>query len=58
MFFECVREEVVIGGGGIKEGEYILGGRGLSIGRKEMRRAGDDEDEIKRVNMGLCRRVW
>ena len=38
MFFECMRKEVVIGGGGIKEGECILGRRGLFIGYREMRR--------------------
>ena len=44
MFFECMRKEVVIGGGDIKEGECILGRRGLFIGWREVRRA-DEHDE-------------
>ena len=58
MFFECMRKEVVIGGGDMKKGEYILGRRGLFIGRREVRRVGDEEGEIKRVNIGFYRRVW
>ena len=58
MFFECMRKEVAIGGGDIKEGECILGGRGLFIGYREVRRVGDEGGEIKRVNIGFYRRVW
>ena len=29
MFFECMRKEVVIGGGYIVVGEYILGWKGI-----------------------------
>ena len=57
MFFECTRKEVVIGGGDIKEGECILGRRGLFIGSREVRRVGDEEGEIKSVNIGFYRRV-
>ena len=57
MFFECMRKEVVIGGGDIKEGECILGGRGLFIGYREVRRVGDEGGEIKWVNIGFYRRV-
>ena len=58
MFFECMRKEVVIGCGGIKEGECIFGRKGLFIGWREVRRVGDEEDEIKRVNIEFYRRVW
>ena len=58
MFFECMRKEVVIGGGFIMVGECILGRRELFIGWREVRRVVDEKGEIKRVNMGLCRRVW
>ena len=57
MFFECMRKEVVIGGGDIKEGECILGRRGLFIGWREVRRVGDEEGEIKCVNIGFYRSV-
>ena len=53
MFFECTRKEVVIGGGNIKEGECLLYRRGLFIGWREVRRVGDEEGEIKRVNIGF-----
>ena len=51
MFFECMRKEVVIGGGGIKKGECILGGRGLFIGYREMRRVGDEIYKIYLSNI-------
>ena len=57
-FFECMRKEEVIGDGGIKEGECILGGRGLFIGYREVRRVGYEEGDMKRVNIGFYRRVW
>ena len=53
MFFEYMKKEVVIGGGDIKEGECILGRRGLFIGWREVRRVEDKEGEIKRVNIGF-----
>ena len=58
MFFECTRKEVMIGGGDIKEGGCLFGGRGIFIGRREARRVGDEEGEIKRVNIRVHRRVW
>ena len=52
-----MRNEVVIGCDDIKEGECILGGMELFIGWREVRRAGDEEGGIKRVNIGFYRRV-
>ena len=56
--FECMRKEEVIGDGGIKERKCILGGRGLFIGYREVRRVGYEEGDMKRVNIGFYRRVW
>ena len=58
MFLECMRKEVGISGGDIKKGECMLGGRGIFIGQREVSRVGDEEGEIKRVNIGFDRRVW
>ena len=41
MYFECTRKEVANGGGDIKEGEYLLSGRGIFIRFREVRKVGD-----------------
>ena len=35
-----------------------MGLRGVFIGWREVRRVGDEEGEIKRVNIGFTRCVW
>ena len=53
IFFECMRKEVGIGGGDIKKGECILGGRRIFIGCREVRRVGDEDSEIKWSALGF-----
>ena len=48
----------MIGGGDIKEGGCLFGGRVIFIGRRKARKVGDEEGEIKRVNIRVHRRVW
>ena len=57
MFFGCMRKEVEIGGDNIKEGGCILGGGGIFIGCRKVRRVSAEEGEIKRVNIAFHRRV-
>ena len=52
-----MKRKEVFGGGDIKEGECLLGGRGIFIGLREVRRVRDEEGEIKRVNIGFHRRI-
>ena len=51
--FKYMRKEVGIGGGDVQEGECSLSGRVVFIGQREMRRVGDQEAEIKRVDIGF-----